>query len=123
VNCRAEDVVGFEEPGCEKQSGHDAGRPVEDQQRESRGQSWRRIGLGFAEDDAAYERDGGGEREEPESVNNSVVQGLVGLKDDLRVLDREEEGVEEGVEGEQTEEKSDGFGEFEQHAQGPRVCT
>ena len=66
MNLWAEDVVGFEEPGREEEGGHDAGGPIEDQEREGGGQAWRGVWLGFAEDDAAHERDSGGECEEKE---------------------------------------------------------
>ena len=40
--------MGFEEPGEEEESEHDAGGPVEDLERERRGERRVRIGLGFA---------------------------------------------------------------------------
>ena len=77
--------------------------------------------LGFTEDEAADETDSGGEREEEERVDDAVFEGLVGLEEKMRVFDRKEESVEDGVEGEQAEQKGNGFGEFEQHAQAPLV--
>ena len=112
----AEDVVGFEEPGCEEEGGHDAGCPIEDEEREGGGQAWRGGWFCFAEDDAAQKRDAGGECEEEERIEDAVVEGLVGKKDEMWIFDGEEESVKDGVEGEQAEEKGDGFGEFEQHA-------
>ena len=48
-------------------------------------------------------------------------KALWGHEDEMRVFDGEKEGVEDRVEGEQAEEKSYGFGEFEQHA--PRTSV
>jgi len=45
----------------------------------------------------------------------------VGLEEELRVFEGEEDGVEDSEEGEEAEEKSYGFGEFEQHAPAPCV--
>src|ERR1700761_5875375 len=49
----------------------------------------------------------------------------MGLEEELGVFESEEDGVEDSEEGEQAEEKSYGFGEFEQHAPAPLVvyCT
>ena len=53
MNVGAEDVMGFEEPGEEEKSGHDAGGPVEDQERECDGERRTWMGLRFAKDEAA----------------------------------------------------------------------
>ena len=99
----AKDVMGFEEPGCEEESGHDAGSPIEDQEREGGGQAWRGVRFGFAEDDAAQQRDAGGEYEQENRIDDAVVEGLVGQEDQMWVFNGEEESVKDGVEGEQAE--------------------
>ena len=100
----AEDVVGLEEPGYEEEGGHDAGCPIEDQEREGGGQGRRGIWFGFAEDDAAEKRDAGREYQEEKRIEDAVVEGLVGQEDEMWVFDGEEESVKDGVEREQAED-------------------
>ena len=109
----------FEEQRQEEHDEHDAGGPVEDLKWKGRSQGWVRRWFGLAKDEAANETDSSGEYEEEERVDDSVPYCLVRLEEELRVFKGEEDGVKDSVEGEQAEEKSDGFGEFEQHAQGP----
>lgn len=114
----SEDVVRLEEPGEEEEEEHDASGPVEELQGERGREGWARQRFRFAEDEAAEERDAGGEREKEQRVDDSVADGLVGLEEELGIFEGEEESMEDGVEGEQTEKKGYGFGEFEQHTPG-----
>jgi hypothetical protein len=106
----AEDVVGFEKGGEGIEDEHDAGGPVEDLQRQGGGEGGAGEGLGFAEDQAADERDAGGEGQEEERVENAVVEGLMRLDQELGVFEGEEDGVEDHEQGEKAKEKSYGFG-------------
>ena len=112
----AEDVMGFEEPGEEEENGHGAGGPGEDEQRQGLGEGGVRGWRCFAEDHATDEGDGGGNSEQEERAEDAINKGVVGLKEELRVFDREEKTVEDKVDGEQAEEKSCELGELLQRA-------
>jgi hypothetical protein len=118
VDGRAKDVVGLEEPGEDEEDQHDADGPAEDLQREGGGEGGMRERLCFAEDQTGDEGDSGGESEEENRIDDAVADGLVGLQEELGVFEAKEDGVKDSEEGEQAEEKSYGFGEFEQHAPG-----
>jgi hypothetical protein len=125
ANGRGEYVVGFQE-GCEgEEDQHDGGGPAEELQWEGGGVGGGGVRFGFAEDVGADEGDAGREGQEEKRVDDAVANGLVGLEEELGVFEGEEDGVEDSEEGEEAEEESYGFGEFEQHAPAPLVvyCT
>ena len=67
-------------------------------------------------DDGAEERDGRGDGDEEQGVEDAVGEDLRGLKDGVGTIDGEEEGAKDSVKGEHAEEESCEFGEFEERA-------
>jgi hypothetical protein len=110
VDVGCEDVVGLEERCEGEEEEHDGGGPVEELQGKGGGEGWVGVGLGFAEDEGANEGDTGGEGQEEDRVDDAVADGLMGLEEELRVFEGEEDGVEDSKEGEEAEEEGYGFG-------------
>jgi hypothetical protein len=97
-----EDAVSFEIPGEDEEQEHYAGRPVEELQREGGGEGGMGLGLCFAKEQAADEADAGGESEEEERIEDSVLESVV-REEEFAAADGEEGGVEQGAEGEEAE--------------------
>jgi hypothetical protein len=115
VGGAVEDAVGFEIPGEDEEKEHDAGRPVEELQREGGGEGRVRPGRCLAKEQGADKADSGGESEQEERVEDSVLEGRVG-EHEFAAANGKECGVEQGAERQQAEQEGDGLGEFEQHA-------
>ncbi len=111
-----EDVVGFEEAGEDEEGEHDAGGPGEHSQRERGGDRCMDARLGFAEDDASEQGDGGGDGDEEEGVEEMAGEDLRRLEDGVGGLYGEEERAEDDVEREHAEEEGSELGEFEEGA-------
>ena len=116
---RAEEIVRLQKRREGEEDEHDAGGPVEDLEREGGRERWAREWFCLAEDEATDEGDAGGECEEERGVDDAVLKRLMRLKEEMRVFEGEEDGVEDYEEGEKAEQEGYGFGEFEQHAPAP----